>query len=502
MAYRLKMRLLLVLLAGGVLLQQGCARTPLLKGPANAVDRLRAEFDEVLANPDFATGYWGVVIQSLQNGQYLYLRNPYRGFMPASNMKLFTTATALRKLGPDYRYVTPLFGVGEQEDSVFVGDLVIRGAGDPSITGRYHDDDPLSVFKDWVDSLRARGIVQVSGRIIGDDNYFADEIMGAGWAWDYQSDWYAAQISALSFNDNCVDVFIEPGAKEGELARLTLRPDTRYVRVLNQVYTVRRGLAKGVTFWRKRNGNEVRISGSVELGGKGFWDWFSVENPTLYAAYVFRETLLRNGISVQGKAFDIDSLPGFHYEPDSAVVLARYTSPPLSEIVHTVNKVSQNLYAELLLRTLGKVFTDVGDAEHGVSVVKQFLASVGGNPETFKMVDGSGLSRLNLVTPMHISVLLRAMRNDEAFYQSLPVAGIDGTIKGRMKGTSAEGNVHAKTGYIGRARALSGYVSTEDGEELSFVLLVNNYIVPTAEANRIQDWICERLASFSRKRTD
>ena len=323
--------------------------------------------------------------------------------------------------------------------------------------------------------------------------------MGEGWAWDYQSDWYAAQISALTFNDNCVDVFVEPGDTLGAPAKLTLRPQTAYVHVYNKTVTVRRGLGRGLSFWRRRGSNDVVITGSVELDQKGYWDWFSVENPTLYAVTVLREVLQRKGISVTGPAVDIDSLKDFRYEPEKARRLASYVSPPLSEIVKTVNKVSQNLYAELLLRTLGKVFRDDGSAAGGIAVVKDFLASLGANVETFKMVDGSGLSRLNMVSPMHISVLLRAMRDNPDFYDSLPIAGVDGTIKRRMKKTLAEGNVRAKTGYIGRARALSGYVTTLDGEECSFVMLVNNYTVPTPEANRIQDWICERLANFSRK---
>ncbi len=466
-----------------------------LKSPAYL---LAEEIDEVLSDPEFGTAYWGVVIQSLENGQYLYLRNRNRGFMPASNMKLFTTATALAKLGPDYQYVTRLLGKGEIDEGTFRGDLIIRGVGDPSITGRYHDGNPLAVFEKWAKTLLASGIRVIDGNIIGDDNYFADEIMGSGWAWDYQSDWYAAQISALSFNDNCVDIFVVPGKEIGAPPTLSLRPNTRYVRIINRVVTVRDGLGSGIRFERKRAFNDVTISGSVEIDDEERWDWFSVENPTLYAAYVFREVLQRAGISVNGKAYDIDSLSGYWYNPDSVAVLATYTSPPLREIVKTINKVSQNLYAELLLRTLGKVFKDVGDAAHGVEVVKEFLAGRGIDPGHFIMVDGSGLSYLNLVTPLQISVLLRKMRKNPDFYESLPIAGVDGTIKNRMKGTAAEGNVHAKTGYIDKARALSGYVTSKDGEEFSFVLLVNNYTTPTSKANFVKDWICERIANFSR----
>ncbi len=486
------------LFLSAALLLLGCARQrPLLVADPDA--KLRSEIEQILADPSFANAHWGVVIQSLHDGRYLMLQNAYKGFMPASNLKLFTTATALAKLGPDYRYTTRLFRTGPVADGVLRGDLVIQGTGDPSITGRYHDGDPLAVFRAWVDSLKAIGVREVAGRIVGDDNWFEDEIMGAGWSWDYQSDWYAAQISALSFNDNCMDIIFTPGPNPGSPVGYELVPDTRYVEVDCQVTTVRPGLEREITYHRRRGTNYVVIRGALPAGGEKKHDWFSVENPTKFAAFVFREMLERSGIAVRDSACDIDELPGYMYA-DTAVV-ATYVSPPMSEICRTINKVSQNLYAELVLRTLGKHFKDVGDAEHGIQVVKEFVAGIGINPDHLVMLDGSGLSRYNYVTPKMVVTLLRAMRrhpNGEYFYESLPIAGVDGTLKRRMVGTAAEGNVRAKTGYISNTRTLSGYVTTAGGEELAFSLMVNNYTVPTSMANAIQDLICERLANFSR----
>ncbi len=479
-----------------------CGPKPELNNYFSSIDLLRKELDQIYSDPAFDTATWGVVVQSLQTGEYLYRRNSHKGFMPASNMKLYTTAAALGKLGPDYRYKTVLLTNGNSEDGVLEGDLIIRGSGDPSITGRYHEDDPLAPFYDWVDSLKSIGISRINGRIIGDDNYFEDEIMGYGWSWDYQSNYYAAQISALSFNDNCVDICFTPAGNLGEAAQFQLRPNTKYVHVFNQVKTVRPGLNRGIRFNRKRAFNDIIIRGSLVLNSKPRWNWFSVENPTLYTAFVFQELLEQEGILVTGKACDIDSLADFYYEPDSSIVLASYYSPSLIEIVTTINKNSQNLYAELLLRTLGKQFTDVGDGRHGVQVVKEVLSGFGADSSKFGMVDGSGLSRMNLVTPMQTSILLRAVKNSpvgDLFYSSLPIAGVDGTIRNRMKNTAAENNVRAKTGTISRAKALSGYVTTKDGELLSFVMMVNNYTVPTAKANFVQDWVCERLANFQRK---
>jgi len=463
--------------------------------------RLHREFDRALNNPAFSNGYWGVAIQSLKTGEYFYLRNENKSFRPASNMKLFTTGTALVKLSPDFTYLTKLYRTGRIENGILNGNIVIRGSGDPTITGRFHDGNMLRVFQDWVDSLKKSGVKRIAGRVIGDDNAFSDEIMGEGWAWDYQSDWYAAQISALSFNDNCVDIIFNAGKAVGDTVSYRLEPPTNYVRVMNRVITAPIHQAKGVFFHRLRGKNIVEITGSLEIGTKEKRDWFSVENPTLYAATVFTETLQSAGIGVSGKPTDSDSLPDFAYSQSDSLQIASYQSPPLREIVKAINKVSQNLYAELLLRTLGKVYMNNGSARGGIAVVKQFLASIGIDTSRLAMFDGSGLSHLDMVTPKQVITLLRALYRSSVkddFLDSLPIAGMDGTIRNRMKMTAAQGNVRAKTGYISNTRSLSGFVNTKDGEPLVFSLLVNNYLVPTSMANNLQDWICERLANFSR----
>ncbi|MCR4440133.1 MAG: D-alanyl-D-alanine carboxypeptidase/D-alanyl-D-alanine-endopeptidase [bacterium] len=479
----------------------GCAPSLQRAKPTNAVDHLRTELDYLFSDRAFANAHWGVAIQSLRNGEYLYLRNEGKEFMPASNMKLFTTAAALVKLSPEFRHRTALLTTGSVREGVLEGPLLIKGSGDPSITGRYHGGNMLAVFQAWADSLRRQRIRRVSGDIIGDDNYFADEILGRGWSWDYQSDFYAAQISALSFNDNCMDIIFTPGDSVGKPVQFRLEPATDYVQVNCLVTTAAKGRAEGVTFDRAPGTNRVTVRGSIAIDAGEIREWFSVENPTLFAAHVFRQTLIDQGIAVEGRAIDIDSLPGFTPDPACFRVLATYTSPPLSELVTTINKVSQNLYAELLLRTLGAECKGTGDAAHGAEVVKEVVTGFGVDPEVINMVDGSGLSRLDMVTPMAVVALLRGMRRHATgtfFYDSLPIAGVDGTIRSRMRGTAAENNVRAKTGFIGHVRSLSGYVRTADQEELAFAIIANNYTAPTPLANSLQDLVCERLATFSR----
>jgi len=485
-----------------ILAINGCVYIKPTQQSQPPAEKLKMELDQVFSEPAFSNAHWGVVIQSLKNGEYLYLRNPHKNFIPASNMKLFTTAAALVKLGPEFRFCTKLYINGSiDENGILHGDLIIYGCGDPTITGRYYQGNITRPLESWADSLIARNIIAIEGDIIGDDNYFEEEIMGEGWAWDYQSDWYAAQISALSFNDNCIDIYFAAGDTIGCPAKYHILPETDYVQVINKVTTVGNGLENETTFRRERGTNKVEIKGTIAINSPPKQDWFSVENPTLFTTTVFKQILEKKGIKVSGSPKDIDDLDRYVYQNKQTNLVFKYYSPPLQEIVETINKVSQNLYAELLLRTLGIHFRGMGDARHGIEVVKEFLQGIGINTEQFLMYDGSGLSRLNMITPTHVVKLLRFMRKHgygDYFYKSLPIAGIDGTIKNRMQQTAAEGNVRAKTGFVGHVRSLSGYVTTTDNEELAFSMIANNYSVPTSMANLIQDLVCERLANFSR----
>jgi D-alanyl-D-alanine carboxypeptidase/D-alanyl-D-alanine-endopeptidase (penicillin-binding protein 4) len=495
--------------AGLFVFLSGCTRQPraTLAESVTPEATLHREIHYLVNTPAFANAHWGVAIQSLKTGEYFYLQNENKGFMPASNMKLFTTATAISQLGSDFVFETRVYQNGKLDAAgTLLGDLVVRGVGDPTIGGRYSDstepDRMEAVFREWAQKLKNQGVRAIQGNIVGDDNFFSDQPLGFGWSWDDESEWYAAQISALSFNDNCVDIFFDPAGKTDALASFKLYPETDYVSVKNYVTTAVDGLETGIYFNRKRAGNDVTITGSISEKRSNVADWFSVENPTAFFVTVFKKVLIEQGIKISGHAFDIDSLENYQYVLADSTELLRQVSPPLKEIIKTVNKESQNLWTELLLRTLGAKFRGVGDDVHGIEVVKSFLEGVGIAPGGIGIADGSGLSRHNLITPMQVITLLRYMRthkNSQNYYDSLPIAGIDGTIKHRMAGTAAQNNVHAKTGYINRVRALSGYVTTKDGEEIIFSLIVNNYLVPTSMANNVQDQICARLANFSRK---
>ncbi len=493
----------LLLFAWGVgVLFISCSRHPSAIHSLTTTERLQSELERLFSAPEFANAHWGVAIQSLVTGDFLYLRNADKGFMPASNMKLFTSSAVLVGLGPDYHYHTTLFATaGPDSNGILAGDLIIRGSGDPSISGRYFDGDITHVLDEWARALKKLGITSIEGNIIGDDNAFEDEIMGHGWSWDYQTDYYAAQISALSLNDNCVDLIFSPGDSAGSIANLEMIPPTDYIVLENRVITTDDPAGTRIRLHRERNTNHILCSGTIDIDENKVVEWATVENPTKYTVRVFREILMKHGIMVKGVAVDIDELTGYNYSADSRRVLHDYISPPMSIIVETINKKSQNLFAELVLRTLGKEITGRGSAKAGVKASKSIFTEMGIHPDYLVMVDGSGLSRKNLVTPLGVITLLRFMRQHqygEFFYDTLPIAGVDGTIYKRMRNTAAYQNVRAKTGTIDRCRALSGYVNTRDGEELVFSMIVNNHTVPTSLADRIQDLVCERLANFSR----
>jgi len=489
-----------------VLFALSCGSPSFRRGlPTDPLTRLQGQLEMLFADPAFSNAFWGVLIQSAETGEIIFSHNQDKSFVPASNMKLFTTAVALMKLSPEFCYTTKLYGLGEVDDEgTLRGPLVIEGSGDPTISGRFHQGMITATFQAWAESLSSWGVRVIAGDIIGDDDVFDDQYMGWGWSWDYQTEWYAAQISGLSFNDNCVDISIRPGEHVGDLARMDLRPATSYITVNNALRTCQHLWEGQWEIHRHPESNLVDLVGCIALEDQGYEGWFTVHNPTLFTVTVFKEVLSARGIQVTGQAVDIDdmdkaSLAGYKeiWSP-----LAVHTSPPLGEIIKVINKRSQNYYAEQLLKTLGVVFQGQGSFSSGVQVVKESLSELGISPSQFVMVDGSGLSRHNFITPRQLVTLLGHMirhRYFSYFWDSLPIAGLDGTIGLRMRRTAAQEKVWAKTGYVDRVRALSGYVSSLDGEMFIFSMMVNNYTAPTSLAEDVQDRACQLLASFSRR---
>jgi D-alanyl-D-alanine carboxypeptidase/D-alanyl-D-alanine-endopeptidase (penicillin-binding protein 4) len=468
--------------------------------PKRGVKALRADLTSYYQAPAFQNAVWGVLVKSLATGETLFSLNPGTLLMPASNMKVVTMAAAAERLGWDFTFTTKVVATGPVEGGVLKGDLVVVGSGDPSLGGR--PTEGPSVIERWADEIRAKGITRIEGRIIGHDNVFDDEGLGQGWAWDYLAYDYATPVGGLDFNENVVRLSFTPGAAAGDSVAVAARPDGSGLTIEAAVTTSATDRPVDVSVVRQPGSRTLGVSGSVPAGKTDVTQTVSVENPTEFMAGAFRQALLGRGIEVAGGAIDADALPA---SPDvsGAETLVSYTSPPLSEIGKVLLKVSQNLYADTLLKAIGRP-AEGGPAttREGRKVLREVLQGWGIAPEQYLQADGSGLSRYNYLTAdVLVTVLTRMYADDrhyEPFITALPVAGVDGTIASRMKDTKAQGNVRAKTGSITNARALSGYVTSADGEPLVFSMIVNNFNAPATQANAIIDRAVVRLAEFRR----
>ncbi len=470
---------------------------------------LQQAIDRLLDRPEYRNAHWGVLVLDLRDSTVLYERNGRRNFVPASVAKLFVTVAALEQLSADFRYVTRLWAEGPVIDGVLHGNLIVRGAGDPAIGGRFTEGDRTALFRAWADSLRQHGIHTIKGNLIGDDDYFDDTPLGIGWSWDDLTYWYAAEISALSFNDNCIDITLE-GTQAGRPASLHWEPlRTTYVQLINQTRTIAANRPLRERYERKPGTNTILLRSQVPEG-RIETKSLTISNPTRYFVHVLREVLVREGIAVQGQPVDVDDLPEKpDYSRPNFWIVATYISPPLREIIRIVNQRSQNLYAEMVLRTLGaeRPVADTtyapGSAAMGLAAAARTWLNAGIDTSQIRMVDGSGLSPLNLLSPEATVRLLAYMamhpQRDvwEAFYASLPTGGQTGTtLQYRLRQGMAQGNVRAKTGTLSNASSLAGYVRAADGRLLAFALFCNHYTVSTARVRATQDAIIERLARY------
>lgn len=481
--------------------------------PDSAIQaRLARTISDTIDASPYAGAHWGIHVKNLRSGSVLYSRNVDRSFVPASNVKLLTAAAALDRLGPSYRYRTTVHVDGPVQNGVLEGNLIVRGSGDPSLGGYEQRDDITQVFRQWADSLSQEGIEHIEGDIIGDDDPFSDTPLGRGWSWDDIPNAYAAEIGGLVFNENKVDVEVV-GRLPGRPARITWEPhETTFVEIINRTRTVPRDSSDDEEFARDFGSNTIHARSRIHPNDIET-ESVSITNPTEYFTHVLREVLLKEGISVDGRPVDIDQLSiKPDYERDDIRSVATYRSPPLSDLLRTLNYESRNLYAEQLLRTLAveappdTTAEDLseGSSPLGVEAVRSTLAEAGIDTSRVQLVDGSGLSRQNLVSPRSMMQLLQHMWTladpaaSSAFYNSLPTGGEDGTIEYRFRGAApARGNVRAKTGTLFNTSALSGYVNTERGTPLAFVLFCNSHMADSDEVRAAQDAIVNALAELS-----
>ena len=483
----------------------------LILAPLWGQSELGSRLDSVLRNsPALAGASVGLQVVRLSDGKILYQHNSDHWFTPASNMKLFTSALALMRLGPDFRFRTQVAAEkGIDATGTLAGDLVLVGGGDPSLSGRSYpyQYQPLAApgsnysfesIEQLVDQLVARGLKRVDGDIVGDDRRYVWEPRPRGWSFD-DAEWeYGAPVSALILNDNSFALTLRPGAHAGDLAQVWLTPPFEYFSIDNRVVTGA-GPERKVEIERDSGGREVHVRGVLRARDAGMSELLAVDDPARYAAEVLRDALERRGIVVRGQAAarhqfadDADEQPG----STPREILASRESPALGELLQVVDKVSQNLHAEVLLREVGFAKNHRGSREAGLAEMQQFLREIGLAKDCCQLTDGSGLSRGTLVTPAAIAKLLAYMYKSsqrDLWVSLLPIAGADGTLANRFEDHPEARAIHAKTGTLAHVRAMSGYVMVPGREPLAFSLLVNNETAPGPEVTRAMDRIALAL---------
>jgi D-alanyl-D-alanine carboxypeptidase/D-alanyl-D-alanine-endopeptidase (penicillin-binding protein 4) len=470
----------------------------------SAAAPLAKRLDSILqSTPSAARSHWGVMVVDLQNGRTIYAKNFKHHFVPASNTKLFSTALALERLGPDHRMVTRVASTAPPSNGAIDGDLFLIGGGDPSLSGREYPyqarskpERHLEPIEKLAAAVASQGVQRIRGDIVGDDTAYVWAPYPLGWAMDDAVWEYGAPVSALIVNDNRLWLEVRPGRAAGEPAAVRFDPPLAYFSVDNRVQTDKNA---PIRIHRFPGSRELLLRGALAPGAAPYREALAVDDPALFAAHVLYDALVRRGIAIDGRPVArhrwADAAPDLKRgqpepPPSGWVEFARRESPPLAQLIQVVNKVSQNLHAEVLLRETARVRRHIGSREAGLEELKEFLNELGVRSEDYAIYDGSGLSRLNLVTPETVVRLLRHMdrsRHREAWLASLPVGGEDGTLSGRFRGTAAAGRVHAKTGSLTHVAALAGYIERPNGQRLAFSVFANNSQAPGGEIRQVID---------------
>jgi D-alanyl-D-alanine carboxypeptidase/D-alanyl-D-alanine-endopeptidase (penicillin-binding protein 4) len=478
--------------------------------PPTTLAELQQRLTEYVSQSKYAAALWGVKVVSLDTGKTLFEYNAQKLFSPASNSKLYTVALALERLGPEYRIKTSLYAAAKPtRDGVLEGDLIVFGRGDPTINARLHEGDIVKALEPLAAALTNAGVKRIAGDLVGDQSFFRGPEFGSGWVWDDLENYYGAEVSALTINDNAVQVNVKPGAQPGAPCQLNLSPPTTYLTFSNRTEAVEKGHRRTVRFYRPLGENVVYVMGEAPIDDLGRSEDVAVHNPAgLFVAW-FKDALARHGIEVGGKLRTVNWLDRMvgPMDWDKMIELGKMESPPVSDLAREVLKPSQNLYTDLLLAHVGELVrsnalrADATSESLGIAELDKFAAEVGIKRGDVLLEEGSGLSRNNLTTPNATIALLQYMARQPcaaAYTNALPIAGVDGTLRNRMKATPAAGNVRAKTGTLRWVNSLSGYVTTAAGEHWAFCLMLNRYhnSGPAAAAREDLDAIAVTLAGF------
>ena len=447
---------------------------------------LRTDLSSIFSKPQFERAFWSVLVRAAGSSEDLFALNAGKLMMPGSTMKVITAAAAAEKLGWDHRFETIVVSAAPFDSGIVRGDLAIIGGGDPAISER---SDQPGALGNLARQVREAGVTRIEGGIIGHDDLFDDKGLGDGWTLDNIPYGYAAPVSALTYNESSVDLVIRAGMAEGDPVGVQVRPEGSDLQIENHLVTVGETGTGALTLQRFPGSSRVTVRGQIPAKAAPFVRTASIDNPTRFFASAFRHALIAAGVEVIGDAVDSDD---FISKPDfgQGWMLATHRSPPLSVLISSMMKVSQNQYAELLMKAVG-----------GRPAIQEILGAWGVPDTSYVLADGSGLSRYNYVTSEALVRILERMKTDPThagvFPLTLAIAGRDGTLSRRLAGTAAEGKVRAKTGTVDNVRAIAGYIETTDGQTLVFSIIANNFNVPSSVVDAAADEALVRLAGFA-----
>jgi serine-type D-Ala-D-Ala carboxypeptidase/endopeptidase (penicillin-binding protein 4) len=461
-----------------------------LESRANSLESIQTQIAKFLKRPGVRSAQWGIQILDPANSSVLLEVNPDKPFLPASVLKVVTTSAALEKLGPDFKYRTGVYTNGTIDPSgLLLGDVVLVGRGDPNLTDPYGELFEKPALLELAQEMKGRGINRVQGDIIGDDSYFGLDTSSRGWTVQALRNLYGAP-NALSINNNVLWISVRP-TKINQRAIVAVEPQNSYFRIRNLAKTGSRRARQTIYVRLIRATNTIEVSGTLP-STKTYSKDILLEKSAEVAASMLQDALQREGITVQGKVYATHSGGVSEEQRKSWKLLAEHTSPPLIRALEIINKKSQNLHAEMLLRTMGAEFKGSGTNEAGLQVVKEFLVDAGIDSEKVKLNDGCGLSRENLLTPRFQTSLLHFLSQRyyfDLFRNTLAISGTDGTLKNRLSALDVRGSIHAKTGTLNGVTTLAGYMTTRSGRNLVFSIFAN-HVNAVARVKKTIDEIC------------
>jgi D-alanyl-D-alanine carboxypeptidase/D-alanyl-D-alanine-endopeptidase (penicillin-binding protein 4) len=476
-----------------VALVQPARSAPAAPSPGADGSGLKANLDRIVGDPSYSGAQVGLEVREAKSGKVLYAHNANKRLNPASNTKLLTSTAAMKTLGKGHRFATQVLSDGLPSGGTVHGNLYLKGGGDPTTLAKDYDELAKTVAR--------RGVHKITGNLIADDSYFDSRRLGSFWTWDAEPYYYQAQISGLTaapntdYDSGTVMVKISPGEHPGDKATVSLQPKTDYVTINNKATTGAKDSSDTSDAVRRHGNNTIDVTGSIPAGADTDTVWATVWGPTKYAAGLFRDALAKHDIKLDGKLRTGKT-------PSRARRLAVHRSMTLGKMLTPFLKLSNNMHAEHLTKTMGRKTRNEGTWPAGLAAIKKDARSFGVDTDKIRMVDGSGLSRGDQISPHQLTTVMRGVRDKPWFktwYNALPIAGkskrmVGGTLRYRMTGTAAAGNLHGKTGSLTGASGLSGYVTDSDGTKLVFSMLSNNYLVDSVQS--LEDAVGVTLANY------